>query len=118
MFGLPASDTRVMDRREEDRMNIFIGGLGREVDDQVLRDAFETFGQVSSARVIMDRFTGMSRGFGFVEMPVTEEARAAMRGLNGKEIKGRTVTVNEARPRQQRRRGDREPGRGRGGRRW
>ena len=99
-------------------MNIFVGGLAREVDDQELRGAFEAFGQVTSAKVIKDRHTRVSRGFGFVEMPVTEEARAAMNGLNGKEMKGRTLTVNEARPRQDRRPADRDRGRRPRGRRW
>jgi RNA recognition motif-containing protein len=103
---------------EEKRMNIYVGNLSREVSEQELREAFEAHGQVSSARVIKDRYTGESRGFGFVEMPEMAEARAAMAALKGTEMKGRTLTVNEARPRQDRRREGREPGRGRGGRRW
>jgi len=108
-------------------MNIYVGNLPREVGDQELRQAFEAFGQVTSARVIKDRYTGESRGFGFVEMPVVAEARAAMSGLNGKEMWGRSLTVNEARPREERRSGPRQErgsgygGRGRrgeGGQRW
>jgi len=99
-------------------MDIYVGNISSEVGEQELREAFEAHGQVSSARVIKDRYTGESRGFGFVEMPEMSEARAAMAALNGTEMKGRTLTVNEARPRQDRRREGREPGRGRGGRRW
>jgi len=99
-------------------MNIYVGNLPREVGEQELREAFEAHGEVTSARVITDRYTGESRGFGFVEMPNQEEAQAAVGALNGAEMKGRTLTVNEARPRQDRRPGDRDRGGGRGGRRW
>ena len=98
-------------------MNIYVGNLAREVNDQELREAFEAFGQVTSAKVIQDRYSGVSRGFGFVEMPVLEEARAAMNGLNGKEMKGRALTVNEARPREERPSGYEDRGQRRGGRR-
>ncbi|NTV29540.1 MAG: RNA-binding protein [Candidatus Omnitrophica bacterium] len=79
-------------------MNIFVGNLAREATQDDLREAFSAFGQVSSATVIKDKFTGDPRGFGFVEMPSQSEAEAAMTGV--KEIKGRPVTVNEARPRE------------------
>lgn len=79
-------------------MNIFVGNLEREASQDDLREAFSAFGQVASATVIKDKFTGDSRGFGFVEMPSQTEAEAAMTGV--KEIKGRPVTVNEARPRE------------------
>jgi RNA recognition motif-containing protein len=92
-------------------MNIYAGNLSYEVADEDLQEAFAAFGQVSSARVIKDRDTGRSRGFGFVEMPVQAEAQAAIEGLNGKDLKGRVLNVNEARPRTDRRGG---PG-GRGG---
>ncbi|MFH0778177.1 MAG: RNA-binding protein [Candidatus Eisenbacteria bacterium] len=92
-------------------MNIYVGNLSREVADGDLKQAFEAFGRVESASVIKDRFTGESRGFGFVEMPSSDEARAAINGLNGKELKGRTLNVNEARPRDDSRGGG---GRGRG----
>ena len=78
-------------------MNIYIGNFSGEVTDEDLRQAFEAFGQVESATVIKDKFTGESRGFGFVEMPSKKEAEEAMNGI--RELKGRMVTVNEARPR-------------------
>lgn len=80
-------------------MNIYVGNLSRDVSESDLREAFEAFGKVSSASVIKDKFTGESRGFGFVEMPNKVEAEAAIAGMNGKDIKGRTVSVNEAHPR-------------------
>ncbi len=80
-------------------MNIFVGNLAREATDSDLRDAFQAFGEVTSASVIKDKFTGDSRGFGFVEMPNKSEAEKAIASLNGKSLKGRNVTVNEARPR-------------------
>lgn len=86
-------------------MNIYVGNLSREVVDEDVRQAFEVFGQVASVNVITNKFTGESRGFGFVEMPVQAEARAAIDGLNGTELKGRSLTVNEARPRREDHRG-------------
>jgi RNA recognition motif-containing protein len=80
-------------------MNIFIGNLSRQVSDADLRQAFEAHGQVASANVIKDKFTGESRGFGFVEMPVQAEAQAAIAALNGKDLKGRALNVAEAKPR-------------------
>lgn len=80
-------------------MNIYVGNLSRDLTDEDLQQAFGAFGQVTSARVIMNKFTGVSRGFGFVEMSVEAEARAAIDGLSGKKVKGRPLTVNEARPR-------------------
>jgi RNA recognition motif-containing protein len=79
-------------------MNIFIGNLSYNVAEGDLRQAFEAFGQVTSATVIKDEQSGRSKGFGFVEMPVQAEARSAIEVLNGKALKGRTITVNEARP--------------------
>jgi RNA recognition motif-containing protein len=86
-------------------MNIYIGNLSFEVTEDDLRKAFESFGQVESAKIIKDKYSGESRGFGFVEMPSAAEARSAISGLNGKELKGRTLNVNEARPRQEGHRG-------------
>jgi len=80
-------------------MNIYVGNLSRDVTDEDLRKTFEAFGQVLSAIVIKDKFTGDSRGFGFVEMSNNNEARAAIQGLNGTVLKGRPMNVNEARPR-------------------
>ena len=80
-------------------MNIYVGNLSRDVTEDDLRQAFGAFGQVASATVIRDKFSGESRGFGFVEMPAKEEAQAAINGMNGKDLKGRALNVNEARPR-------------------
>jgi RNA recognition motif-containing protein len=88
-------------------MNIYIGNLSRDATENDLRQAFEVFGQVASVAVIKDRFSGESRGFGFVEMLTEAEAWDAISGLNGKELKGQTLTVNEARPRSERRGGGR-----------
>lgn len=99
-------------------MNIYVGNLSYATTEEELRQAFETFGQVASAALIKDKFTGKSRGFGFVEMPSREEALAAIQALNGAELAGRTLTVNEARPRTEERRGGRGGERhGSGGRR-
>lgn len=83
-------------------MNIFVGNLSYQAADDDLRQAFEAFGQVSSASVIMDKFTGRSRGFGFVEMPNADEAQKAISALNDTSIAGRPVKVNEARPKENR----------------
>jgi RNA recognition motif-containing protein len=80
-------------------MNIYVGNLLRETNENDLRQAFETYGQVTSAKIITDRDSGYSRGFGFVEMPNNQEARSALSGLDGKDLQGRTLKVNEARPR-------------------
>ncbi|MEI6125162.1 MAG: RNA-binding protein [Pseudomonadota bacterium] len=95
-------------------MNIYAGNLPHSITEDELRQAFEAFGQVSSASVIKDKFSGQSKGFGFVEMPEKGEAQAAIEGLNGKDLKGRTINVNEARPRTDDRRGGGGGG-GRGG---
>ena len=86
-------------------MNIFIGNLSYNVTSDDLRSAFEAFGQVVSATVIKDEQSGRSKGFGFVEMPVRAEAQSAIEVLNGKALKGRTITVNEARSPADNRRG-------------
>ncbi len=86
-------------------MKIFVGNLARTVSQDALRQLFETYGQVASADVIKDKFSGESKGFGFVEMPTKAEAEAAMAGLNGHELEGKALTVNEARPRTDDRRG-------------
>jgi RNA recognition motif-containing protein len=80
-------------------MNIYVGNLSNEVTDEDLRREFEEFGQVESANVIKDKYSGESRGFGFVEMPSKEEATAAISGLEERELKGKKINVNEARPR-------------------
>ena len=86
-------------------MNIYVGNLSYDVDDAALRTAFEAYGEVTSAKVITDRDTGRPRGFGFVEMSSDEEAKAAIEGLNGTDLLGRALRVNEARPRTDRRGG-------------
>ena len=80
-------------------MNIYVGNLAWEVTQEDLKEAFEAHGQVASANLITDKYTGKSRGFGFVEMPVEDEARAAINALNGMDLKGRSINVNEAKPR-------------------
>ncbi len=80
-------------------MNIYVGNLSSDVTEEDLLRAFSEFGQVESANVIKDKFSGESRGFGFVEMPTKDEANAAINGLNGKELNGQAINVNEARPR-------------------
>ena len=86
-------------------MNIYVGNLSYTVTEEDLRQAFGNFGQVTSASIIKDQSSGRSKGFGFVEMPVEEEARAAISGMNGKDMKDRKLNVNEARPRSDDRRG-------------
>jgi RNA recognition motif-containing protein len=86
-------------------MNIYVGNLSYSVTEEDLQQAFGAFGQVTSASIIKDKFSGQSKGFGFVEMPVKGEAQAAIEGMNGKEMNGRALNVNEARPRADDRRG-------------
>jgi RNA recognition motif-containing protein len=83
-------------------MNIYVGNLSYRMEDGELREVFEQYGEVSSARIISDRETGRSKGFGFVEMPDDGAANEAIEALNGKEVGGRTLRVNEARPREPR----------------
>ena len=80
-------------------MNIYVGNLSRDLSESELKEGFQAFGEVSSCNIIKDKFTGESRGFGFVEMPNKEEADKAIAAMNGKDMKGRDLTVNEARPR-------------------
>ena len=80
-------------------MNLYVGNLSREVTEDELRKAFEAFGQVTTASIIKDRYSGESRGFGFIEMATKTEAQAAITGLNGTSLKERTLSVSEARPR-------------------
>ena len=83
-------------------MNIFVGNLSYDSSDEDLQTAFAVHGQVESAKVIMDRMTGRSRGFGFVEMPNNQEGQAAIDALNGSDLQGRPLTVNQAKPREER----------------
>jgi len=80
-------------------MNIYVGNLSFDITQDELEQAFAAHGEVESASVISDKFTGRSRGFGFVEMPKSDEARAAIEQMNGTDLKGRTLNVNEAKPR-------------------
>ncbi|NQT27901.1 RNA-binding protein [candidate division KSB1 bacterium] len=88
-------------------MNIYVGNLASEVTEDDIRLAFEAFGKVDTASVIKDKFSGQSKGFGFVEMASKEEGQSAIEGLNGTELKGKTLSVNEARPRTENRGGSR-----------
>jgi RNA recognition motif-containing protein len=90
-------------------MNIYVGNLARTVTEDELRSAFESLGKVDSVNIIKDKYSGQPKGFGFIEMPSAEEAKSAIGQLNGKELKGQAINVNEARPRP-------EGGRGGGGR--
>jgi RNA recognition motif-containing protein len=92
-------------------VNIYVGNIPHEATDSDVQKAFEAFGKVTSVNIIKDKLSGQSRGFGFVEMPNKDEAQAAIAGLNGQDMMGRTLNVNEARPRT-----DRRGGKGRGGR--
>ncbi|HRG81463.1 MAG TPA: RNA-binding protein [Chitinophagaceae bacterium] len=83
-------------------MNMYVSNLGYQTSEDDLRRLFEAFGQVTSAKVITDRETGKSRGFGFVEMPAGAEANEAMSKLNGKEVEGRTISVTVAREKESR----------------
>ena len=91
-------------------MDIYVGNLNYQTTEAELREAFEAYGQLSDVRLITDRYSGRSKGFAFVEMPERGEAEAAIQGLNGKPLQGRTLTVNEARARGE--------GGGGGGQRW
>ncbi|MDA3863579.1 MAG: RNA-binding protein [Deltaproteobacteria bacterium] len=80
-------------------MNIYVGNLSYTTNEEELKQAFEAHGSVDSAKIITDRGTGRSKGFGFIEMPENDEAQNAINGLNGTDLGGRTINVNEARPR-------------------
>ncbi len=97
-------------------MNIYVGKLSRETTEDELRQTFEAFGQVMSVKILMDRATGESNGFGFVEMPVSEEGQAAISELNGKDLKGSTIAVEEGKKKTSYRSDrDRQDGFGHGG---
>ena len=98
-------------------MNLYVSNLAYTMKDEDLHSAFAAYGQVSSARVITERETGRSRGFGFVEMPVDTEAIAAINGLNNQPLLGRPVKVVEARPKEERPRRE-SSGEGGGGKKW
>lgn len=98
-------------------MNIYVGNLSYQTTEDELRKAFEDHGEVSSAAIIKDKYSGESKGFGFVEMSDNEKANAAISALNGADFSGRQLKVNEARPREDRGGGGRGGGGGGGGRR-
>ncbi len=102
--------------KEGGNLNIHVGNLAREVTEEELRQAFEPFGQVAAVRIITDRHSGVSRGFGFVEMPEKDEAQATIERLNMKELAGRTLDLSEARPPREGRRDNKPYGGGGGGR--
>ena len=79
-------------------MNIYVGNLVFDVSEEDLKEAFEQFGEITEVRLIMDKFSGKSKGFGFIEMPSKEEAEKAIEEMNGKEFQGRAMNVNEAKP--------------------
>jgi RNA recognition motif-containing protein len=98
---------------------LYVGSLPYSTTEDEVRELFEAFGAVDSVRIITDKFTGMSKGFAFVEMANAEDAQKAVEGMNGKQLNGRTLIVNEARPEQRRERSfSGEGGGGRGGDRW
>ena len=82
-------------------MNVYVGNLSYDLSEDDLKTAFEEYGEVSSAKIIFDRYSGRSKGFGFVEMSSDDEAKAAIEALAGKELGGRTMVVNDARPKSQ-----------------
>ena len=96
-------------------MNIYVGNLSYNLTEGELREMFEVYGEVASVNLIADKFTGQSKGFGFIEMPKQAEAEEAIKALNEKEVKGRNLTVNQARPRAPKPHGG---GGGRGGPRY
>ncbi len=97
---------------------LYVGGLPYSVTDEQLHEVFSAHGTVESAKVVTDRFTDASRGFGFVEMSTQQEAEKAIEALNGSQLEGRTLTVNIARPREDRKGGGRKGGGYGGGNRW
>ena len=90
-------------------MKIFVGSLPFSAEESDLRNSFEKYGEVSSVNIIMDKFSGRSRGFGFVEMPDAAAGNQAIEAMNGRNLGGRPLVVNEARPREERPRQDRGP---------
>jgi cold-inducible RNA-binding protein len=102
-------------RNKESKMEIYVGNLAYATTDDGLKAAFAQYGEVTAVRVVTDRMTGRSKGFGFVTMPDATQAQAAIDALNGHELDGRTVRVNESQPKPREERGGFGGGRGRGG---
>jgi RNA recognition motif-containing protein len=97
--GQAAGLSNGVNLKKENDMNIYVGNLSYDATDVTIREAFEPFGEITSARVIKDKYNGQSRGFGFVEMPAQSQAQTAIKSLNGKELLGKQISVNEARAR-------------------
>ena len=98
----PLIKNRAPDFFEIHFMNLYIGNLSWGVSEEELQQLFEAYGEVSSCKIVKDKMTNRSKGFGFVEMPNNDEANAAINALNGKDVGGRNISVNEARPREER----------------
>ena len=109
-FNLHSNAKKLFPQKDVDLMNLYVGNLSYQTTETELRAAFEGYGEVSSVTIIKDKFTGQSRGFGFVEMASDEQAQAAIDGLDGSDLGGRNLKVNKAKPRE-----DRRDDRGRGG---
>jgi RNA recognition motif-containing protein len=103
---------------KETEMNLYVGNLPYRITEDQLRETFEEFGRVSSCTIIKDKVTGQSKGFGFLEMPESGEAEAAINNLNGRDLMGRKINVNEARPRENRPAGGGQRAYGGGGDHW
>src|SRR5436305_15206615 len=103
---------------KETEMNLYVGNLPYRITEDQLRATFEEFGEVSSCTIIKDKVTGQSKGFGFLEMPESSAGEAAIHNLNGRELMGRKINVNEARPRESRPPGRASQASGGGGARW
>ncbi len=101
------TEKAISQNKKENRANIYVGNLSRDVTENDLKEAFEAFGEIASVNVIKDKFSGEPRGFGFVKMPSKDEAQSAIDGLNGTDLKGQSLNVNEARPRTESRGGNR-----------
>ena len=97
-------------------MKIYVGNLSYDVSEEDLKETFESFGEIESVKIIKDNYSGRSKGFGFIEMPNNADAQSAINGLNYRDLKGRTLKVNMARPRTENRGGRGGYGGGRGGR--
>jgi RNA recognition motif-containing protein len=102
-------------RERRSLLKIYVGNLSRDVTEAELQSEFEAFGKVDSVSIVMDKYSGQPRGFGFVEMPTKAEGQAAIEGLKGKVLNQRTIVVNESRPRSEGERGGRPYDGGRGG---
>ncbi len=92
------TEKAIVQNKKKNRANIYVGNLSRDVTEDDLKEAFEAFGEIASVSVIKDKYSAEPRGFGFIEMPSKDEAQSAIDGLNGTDLKGQSLNVNEARP--------------------